>query len=75
MPTKSSPVVREAAVAGLFYPGNAPELGNAIDYYLAHAHPEAVGDLKAIICPHAGPGRTGRVRRACGGGGRASSGW
>jgi len=25
-----------------------------IDHYLAHARPEAVGDLKALICPHAG---------------------
>jgi len=54
MPTKSSPIVREAAVAGLFYPGNPRDLNNAIDYCLAHARPEAVGDLKAVICPHAG---------------------
>ncbi len=55
MPTKSSQqIVREAAVAGLFYPGNAKELGGMIDYFLANARPEAVGDLKAIICPHAG---------------------
>lgn len=54
MPTKSPPIVREAAVAGLFYPGNAKELNGAIDYCLANARPEAVGDLKAIICPHAG---------------------
>jgi len=54
MPTKNPPQVREAAVAGLFYPGNAKELNGMIDHYLAHARPEAVGDLKALICPHAG---------------------
>jgi len=54
MPTQSSPRVREAAVAGLFYPGNAKELGGMIDYFLANARPDVVGDLKAVICPHAG---------------------
>ncbi len=56
MPQKTSApqVVREAAVAGLFYPGTAKELGGMIDLLLANARPDAVGDLKAIICPHAG---------------------
>jgi len=54
MPTKPTPKIREAAVAGLFYPGNAKELSGTIDHLLANARPEAVGDLKAVICPHAG---------------------
>jgi len=54
MPTKSSPKVREAAVAGLFYPGNARELSGMIEQLLASVRPEAVGELKALICPHAG---------------------
>jgi len=46
--------VREAAVAGLFYPGEADRLSAAIDMYLARAQVEATGELKALICPHAG---------------------
>lgn len=61
MPTKPPQVVREAAVAGLFYTGNPGELNRAIDYYLANARPEAHGDLKAIICPHAGYQYSGPV--------------
>lgn len=54
MPTKSSPKVREAAVAGLFYPRGVLELNAMLDLQLAMARPEAVGELKALICPHAG---------------------
>jgi AmmeMemoRadiSam system protein A len=53
--------IREAAVAGLFYPANAKELGGMIDTMLAAAKPEATGDLKAIICPHAGYPYSGPV--------------
>ncbi len=47
-------LVREPAVAGLFYPKDPAELSHMIDRLLAAAPAEPVGDLKAIICPHAG---------------------
>ncbi len=47
--------VREPAVAGLFYPKDPQPLSQQIDSFLAAVKPEAVpGELKAIICPHAG---------------------
>ncbi|MGA2787127.1 MAG: AmmeMemoRadiSam system protein B [Verrucomicrobiota bacterium] len=47
-------LVREPAVAGLFYPKDPAELSRLIDRLLAAASVGPVGDLKAIICPHAG---------------------
>jgi len=47
-------LVREPAVAGLFYPKDPAELSRMIDRLLAAAPIEPVGDLKAIVCPHAG---------------------
>jgi AmmeMemoRadiSam system protein A len=47
-------LVREPAVAGLFYPKDPVQLSLMIDRLLAAAPVEPVGDLKAIICPHAG---------------------
>lgn len=45
--------VREAAVAGMFYPGDADELHRAVQSYLLHAGtPRPVP--KALIVPHAG---------------------
>ena len=61
MLTQSSKKIREAAVAGLFYSGNAKELGGMIDSMLSAAKPEAVGELKALICPHAGYQYSGPV--------------
>jgi hypothetical protein len=46
--------VREPAVAGLFYPKDPVQLSLMIDHLLAAAPTEPVGDLKAIVCPHAG---------------------
>jgi len=46
--------VREPAVAGLFYPKDPTELSKAIDAYLASAQAQPVGELKALVCPHAG---------------------
>jgi AmmeMemoRadiSam system protein B/AmmeMemoRadiSam system protein A len=54
MPATKPATVREAAVAGLFYPGEPQQLSRQLDSLLANAHPEAIGDLKAVICPHAG---------------------
>jgi AmmeMemoRadiSam system protein B len=49
----TKPVVRPAAVAGSFYPGNAPDLAAQVDGFVA----AAAGDsrpAKALIVPHAG---------------------
>lgn len=47
-------VVREPAVAGLFYPRDQAELTRVIDACLAAARSETGGDLRALVCPHAG---------------------
>jgi AmmeMemoRadiSam system protein A len=47
-------LVREPAVAGLFYPKDPVQLSLMIDRLLAAAPVASVGDLKAIVCPHAG---------------------
>ena len=47
-------LVREPAVAGLFYPKDPGELSRMIDRLLAAAPIVPIGDLKAIVCPHAG---------------------
>jgi MEMO1 family protein len=46
--------VRTPAVAGLFYPAEAPALARMVDGLLASAPPHYVPHLKALICPHAG---------------------
>lgn len=52
---KGPPKVREPAVAGLFYTAAAPDLSRSIQALLAKATPDPVdGELKALICPHAG---------------------
>ena len=47
---------REPAVAGTFYPGDANELGTAVEGYLAEARErgEPADTPKALIVPHAG---------------------
>ncbi len=58
----AAPKVREPAVAGLFYPKDPAELSREIDADLAAARPEAPpGELKALICPHAGYRYSGPV--------------
>lgn len=52
----TSPGVREPAVAGTFYPGDAKTLGAMVEKHLAAA-PAALdlpGQPLAMICPHAG---------------------
>jgi len=50
-----APRVREPAVAGLFYPADPAVLSRTIDQLLAAAPTEAPpGELRALICPHAG---------------------
>jgi AmmeMemoRadiSam system protein B/AmmeMemoRadiSam system protein A len=46
--------VREPAVAGQFYPSDPGELAGQIDAYLTQAQAQPVGELKALVCPHAG---------------------
>jgi len=46
--------VREAAVAGMFYPKEQKELAETIDRHLAGVEAEPIADLRALICPHAG---------------------
>ena len=46
--------VREAAVAGTWYPGTAPALAEAVDRHLARTARDVDGELVAIIAPHAG---------------------
>ena len=53
--------VREPAVAGLFYPKDPEELSRAIDAYLAAAQAQPVGELRALVCPHAGYPYSGPV--------------
>jgi len=53
--------VREPAVAGVFYPKDPAELSKAIDSYLAAARVQPVGELRALVCPHAGYPYSGPV--------------
>lgn len=46
--------VREPAVAGLFYPGDAATLSQTVDRLLKAAPEHQVPRLKALVCPHAG---------------------
>jgi len=53
--TPAPKLVREPAVAGLFYPKDPSELSRMLDELLANAKPQTIeGDLRALICPHAG---------------------
>ena len=45
---------RAAAVAGMFYPGDAKRLTAAVETYLADARPASGAQAKAVIAPHAG---------------------
>ncbi|HVM59849.1 MAG TPA: AmmeMemoRadiSam system protein B [Verrucomicrobiae bacterium] len=51
----SVPVIREPAVAGLFYPRDSTQLSQTVDALLAAAKSHTIeGELHAIVCPHAG---------------------
>lgn len=56
----ASPGVRPAAVAGLFYPGSAEQLGATLDALLARVPARPVRP-KALIVPHAGYQYSGPV--------------
>ena len=53
--------VRQPAVAGGFYPGDAGKLRNAIKEFLRDARPVAVQQPVAIVVPHAGWAYAGQV--------------
>ena len=46
--------IRQAAVAGSWYPGTATRLAAAVDRHLAETTRDAPGALVALIAPHAG---------------------
>ncbi len=46
--------VREAAVAGLFYPAAAKDLTAQLDTLLVKAERVPLGKLRGLVCPHAG---------------------
>lgn len=52
--TNRSLRVRAPAVAGLFYPADAPALSRMVDELLAGAPSHSIPRLKALVCPHAG---------------------
>lgn len=61
-PAAPAKKVREPAVAGLFYPKDPVELTKEIDACLVSAKVEpTTGELKALICPHAGYPYSGPV--------------
>ena len=47
-------LIREPAVAGMFYPANPDELVATVQHYLAEAAPQPGPIPKALIVPHAG---------------------
>lgn len=56
-PASRSPAVkgvREATVAGIFYPADEKELARRVDQLLAAAKAEPLGKLRGLVCPHAG---------------------
>lgn len=56
--------VREAAVAGFFYPRNAPELARDIDGMIDNARPSPVRPghrVRVLVSPHAGYRYSGQV--------------
>lgn len=54
--------VRQAAVAGAFYPGDPKELATTVDGFLAHASvPAPKGQIVALVAPHAGYPFSGAV--------------
>jgi len=57
---KGASLTRPAAVAGLFYPGSAQELGATVDALLAGV-PAHAARAKALIVPHAGFAYSGPV--------------
>jgi AmmeMemoRadiSam system protein B len=51
---QSSEEVREAEVAGMFYPGKANDLKNMLNGYLTKTEKVVEGDILGLVSPHAG---------------------
>ena len=60
-PANSPARVRMPAVAGLFYPAEAPVLSETINELLESAPPHYILHLKGLVCPHAGYPFSGRT--------------
>ena len=61
-PAGSGEQVRQAAVAGGFYPADPKELAATVDGFLAHASvPAQTGKIIALVAPHAGYPFSGAV--------------
>ena len=59
---ENPPMVRQAGVAGSFYPADPKTLSTMIDDMLAHATPPAIqGPILAVVAPHAGYQYSGPV--------------
>ena len=48
------PARRASAVAGSWYPDHPATLRSAIDEYVGHVSDVVVGDITALVAPHAG---------------------
>jgi AmmeMemoRadiSam system protein B len=57
--------VREAVVAGAFYPSDAAELQRMVDGYLGQVKGETTAGLRALVCPHAGYVYSGLTAAHC----------
>jgi AmmeMemoRadiSam system protein B/AmmeMemoRadiSam system protein A len=58
---KGSGEIREPAVSGQFYPGEARMLRQAIEQFLADSAPPKVADPVALVAPHAGYVFSGQI--------------
>jgi MEMO1 family protein len=58
---KRSDKVLGPAVAGMFYPKSAEELGKQVDKLLAEAKDAGIEDLRGLVCPHAGYEYSGKT--------------
>jgi len=54
IPKADNADVREAVVAGLFYPDDPKKLAQTVDGLLAEAKDRSPGKVRALVCPHAG---------------------
>ncbi len=54
-------IVRQPSVADQFYPGNPKNLKMIVDSFLSNAEDKKLGDVKALIVPHAGYVYSGQV--------------
>ncbi len=62
MDRSPSSVVRESAVAGAWYPGDAAALRRTVTGYLDHVTPQLLpGPVLALVAPHAGYRYSGQV--------------